>query len=263
MNIPCILSIQSSIVYGRVGNSAAVPIHAIFGHETLRVDSVVLATHPGIKQATKFITPCNQIHCLLDELTKIMRSDEIDAIQTGYLGKVEQIDIICPFIKRHSQSLYVYDPVFGDNGALYVDEVLAIKSKKKLLPLANIITPNMFELSYISEIDVTDINTAIEASKVIQANGTKWVLSTGIFSTKNEVADILVGPKTIDIFRQKRQRLGISGAGDTLAAILTSLLVSGETVPSAVKKACSITHSLIKLSQSSQSMPPLKRELIK
>ena len=82
-------------------------------------------------------------------------------------------------------------------------------------------------------------------------------------SCQLEVADILVGPKTIDIFRQKRQRLGISGAGDTLAAILTSLLVSGETVPSAVKKACSITHSLIKLSQSSQSIPPLKRELIK
>ena len=60
MKTPSILSIQSSVVSGRVGNSAAVPIHSLFEQETLRVDSVVLAAHPGIMRATKLSPPLNK-----------------------------------------------------------------------------------------------------------------------------------------------------------------------------------------------------------
>ena len=263
MKTPSILSIQSSVVSGRVGNSAAVPIHALFGHETLCVNSVVLTTHPGIMDSSKFIMPPEQMACLLGELEQIKAENDIDAIHSGYLGQKEQVTVIQKTISNHPKSIYVYDPVFGDNGSLYIDYLLAEESKKQLLPLATITTPNMFELSYLSNTEVSSIETAIKASKILQKKGPKWVLSTGIFSMKNEVADILVGPKTISAFRHKRQKTGISGAGDTLAAIFTSLLVSGETHIEAASKASDITQSLINLSPSSQSMPPLTMELIR
>ena len=263
MKIPSILSIQSSVVSGRVGNSAAVPIHSLFEQETLRVDSVVLAAHPGIMRATKFVTPIEQMSRLLQELCKVKPSSEINAIQTGYLGEIEQVNVIFSFIIDHPTSLYVYDPVFGDNGALYVDSLIAENSKSTLLPLATITTPNMFELSYLSQTEVTDIDSAIKASKIIQSKGPEWVLSTGIFSGENEISDILVIPDDVSIFSHKRQRTGVSGAGDTLTAIITSLLVAGEPIENAARKASNITQSLIGLSKSPQSMPPLTKDLIK
>ena len=258
-----ILSIQSSVVSGRVGNSAAVPIHSLFEQETLRVDSVVLAAHPGIMRATKFIPPIEQMRGLLQELRDVKPSSEINAIQTGYLGEIEQVNVILSFITDHPNSLYVYDPVFGDNGALYVDSLIAEKSKSTLLPLATITTPNMFELSYLSQMEVSGIDSAIKASKIIQSNGPEWVLSTGIYSGETEIADILVTPNDVRIFSHKRQSTGVSGAGDTLTAILTSLLVSGEPLENAARKACNITQSLIGLSNSPQSMPPLTLDLLR
>jgi pyridoxine kinase len=263
MKTPSILSIQSSVVSGRVGNSAAVPIHSLFEQETLRVDSVVLAAHPGIMRATKFIPPIEQMRCLLQELRDVKPSSEINAIQTGYLGEIEQVNVILSFITDHPNSLYVYDPVFGDNGALYVDSLIAEKSKSTLLPLATITTPNMFELSYLSQMEVSGIDSAIKASKIIKSNGPEWVLSTGIYSGETEIADILVTPNDVRIFSHKRQHTGVSGAGDTLTAILTSLLVSGEPLENAARKACTITQSLIGLSNSPQSMPPLTLDLIR
>ena len=114
-----------------------------------------------------------------------------------------------------------------------------------------------------SDICVSDIDSAVKASKIIQSKGPEWVLTTGVFSVENEIADILVGPNDISVFRHKRQRTGISGAGDTLAAILTSLLVSGKTQIEAANEACRITQSLIELSQSRQSMPLLTIDLIR
>ena len=262
MNIPCILSIQSSVVSGRVGNSAAVPIHALFGHETLCVNSVVLAAHPGIMESTKFVTPTEQMACLLAELQEVKSIDDISAIHSGYLGHKEHVNVIQKYVTNHPKSIYVYDPVFGDNDSLYIDSLLACESKKRLLPLATITTPNMFELSYLSNTKVSNIDTAIKASKILQSKGPKWVLSTGVFSMEDEIADVLVGPKTINTFHHKRKKEGVSGAGDTLAAILTSLLVSGENCTEAAKKASNITQSLINLSSSSQNMPPLSTELI-
>jgi len=261
-NPSSILSIQSSVVSGRVGNSAAAPIHAIFGQETLRIDSVILATHPGCMNSTKFITPARQIACLLEELSAITPSVRVDAIQTGYLGNAEQIDEINPFIKAHPRASYVYDPVFGDNDALYVEQHLADNSKTHLLPIASITTPNMFELSYLSQIKVSNIETAIAASRKIQQTGPKWVISTGIWASENEIADIITGPENSLIHRHKRRQTGISGAGDTLAAILTSLIVSGEPVATAASKACHITQFLIRQSDTNQLMPLLTTEML-
>ena len=263
MKSPSILSIQSSVVSGRVGNTAAVPIHTLFGHETLCINSVVLAAHPGIINASRFVMPTGQMDCLLRELKKVKSANNIDAIHTGYLGHKGQVNVIRKHVIKHPETLYIYDPVFGDNGSLYIDKELAEESKRQLLPLSTVTTPNVFESSYLSDICVCDVDSAVKASKIIQSKGPKWVLTTGVFSEENEIADILVGPDDISVFRHKRQRTGISGAGDTLAAILTSLLVSGKTHMEATNKACRITQSLIELSQSRQSMPLLTIDLIR
>ena len=263
MKSPSILSIQSSVVSGRVGNTVAVPIHTLFGHETLCINSVVLAAHPGIINASKFVMPTGQMDCLLRELEKVKSANNIDAIHTGYLGHKGQVNVIRKHVIKHPETLYIYDPVFGDNGSLYIDKELAEESKRQLLPLSTVTTPNVFESSYLSDICVYDVDSAVKASKIIQSKGPKWVLTTGVFSEENEIADILVGPDDISVFRHKRQRTGISGAGDTLAAIFTSLLVSGKTQIEAANKACRITQSLIEQSQSRQSMPLLTIDLIR
>ena len=136
MKSPSILSIQSSVVSGRVGNTVAVPIHTLFGHETLCINSVVLAAHPGIINASKFVMPTGQMDCLLRELKKVKSANNIDAIHTGYLGHKRQVNVIRKHVIKHPETLYIYDPVFGDNGSLYIDKELAEESKRQLLPFS-------------------------------------------------------------------------------------------------------------------------------
>jgi len=256
-----ILSIQSSVIAGLVGNTAAAPIYSLAGHQTFRIDSVNLAAHPGMAEVTKFIMPAVQMATLLNELCALQPMQKIKAIQTGYLGSVEQVSIISDFITKQACPLYVFDPVFGDNHKLYVAPELAAASARALLPLATITTPNAFELSYLSGQDVSCIDTAIKASRLIQDKGPKWVLATGIQITKNQVADMLSGPDTQICFRYEKQPTGISGAGDVLAALLTASLVSGGDIATAAKQASAITQALIRAS-SGKSLPLFTRAFI-
>jgi pyridoxine kinase len=149
-----ILCISSQTVYGPVGNSAAVPAMQALGHEVLALPTIVLSTHPGHGRPVGQATPAPLITEMLDVLKAHGALAGLDAVMTGYFSTVAQVIAVAKQIEtlaKQNQALHLMvDPVIGDHGKLYVAVEVAEAIRDVLLPLATIVTPNLFELTWLS-----------------------------------------------------------------------------------------------------------------
>ena len=120
-----ILSIQSAVIHGAVGNNAAMPIYQYLRQPAESVDTVQLAAHPGFGTSMLSVTPAAELGALLADYRKLDIFRELGAIQTGYFGDHSQIGPVAQFIAASTQAnkplIYLLDPVLGDSGRLYVD----------------------------------------------------------------------------------------------------------------------------------------------
>ena len=148
-----VLCISSQTVYGPVGNSAAVPALQALGHEVMALPTVVLSNHPGHGKPVGQATPAPLLEQMLQTLDGLGAFNGLDAVMTGYFANAAQVIAVANQIEslaKLNQALHVLvDPVIGDHGALYVAEDVAEAIRDHLLPLATIITPNLFELDVV------------------------------------------------------------------------------------------------------------------
>ncbi len=141
-----ILAISSQVVYGPVGLSAIVPALQALGHEVLAVPTVLLSYHPGHGTPVR----CSiDVAALMSAVETIGALNFVDAIITGYFASADQVIETAALIKKLRPKIILVDPVIGDHGRLYVKEDVALAIRDHLLPLATIITPNAFELSWL------------------------------------------------------------------------------------------------------------------
>ncbi len=149
-----VIVISSHVVRGSVGNRAAVFALETLGFPVWAVPTVVLPWHPGHGPAGRIVPPPHEFATLMQDLERAPWLGEVGAILTGYLGHPEQADAVAGLIKavkaRNPNALYLCDPVIGDQKGLYVPEATANGIRDKLLPLADIATPNRFELSWLT-----------------------------------------------------------------------------------------------------------------
>ena len=153
-----VLCISSQTVYGPVGNSAAVPALQAGGHEVMQIPTVVLSNHPGHGTPAGQATSAELLEDMLAALNRINAFDKLDAVMTGYFTSAAQVVAVAKQIsalKAARESLHVLvDPVIGDHGARYVPVDVANTIRDYLLPLATITTPNLFELTWLTGLDV-------------------------------------------------------------------------------------------------------------
>jgi pyridoxine kinase len=155
-----VLCISSQTVYGPVGNSAAVPALQAEGHEVMQLPTVLLSNHPGHGKPAGQSTPAPLLEDMLDTLDSINAFDSLNAVMTGYFTSSAQVTAVANQItalKTATKTLHVLvDPVIGDHGALYVPMDVAEAIRDRLLPLATIATPNMFELTWLTGLEAVD-----------------------------------------------------------------------------------------------------------
>jgi pyridoxine kinase len=153
-----VLCISSQTVYGPVGNSAAVPALQAAGHEVMQIPTVILSNHPGHGKPAGQPTSAELLENMLAALNRINAFDGLDAVMTGYFTSAAQVVAATKQInalKAENELLHVLvDPVIGDNGAPYVPIDVAEAIRYHLLPLATITTPNLFELAWLTGLDV-------------------------------------------------------------------------------------------------------------
>ncbi len=246
-----ILSIQSAVTIGFVGNNVAGPVITHLGHQPLLVNTVALAAHPGYGLFAGGPMPDATFNAILGALSTLGELKTIGTVITGYLGALKQVRAISQLIEtwqlEQTEGFYILDPVLGDNGRIYVDDKLVTAMLDKLLPLANFVTPNQFELELLSGETVRDVPSADKAAQHLLAQypDLNGVLVTGVNHLDNSIHDRFISHTDLIDMAFKKRTSGIAGGGDLLTTIFASWLASGHSFKNSFKAASAQAHAII------------------
>lgn len=248
-----ILSIQSHVSYGHVGNSAAVfPLQRI-GHEVWPVHTVNFSNHTGYGQWGGELIPAAQVRNVIDGMEQRGAFGRIDAILSGYQGGSDIADVIVDAVARikeaNPQAVYACDPVMGNaKSGCFVSDLIPPLLRDKVVPVADIITPNQFELEYLTGVPAHDTASTLEAIAAAQEMGPNTVLVTSVrrpetpadaieMIAANEQGAWLVRTPFIDFKR--------NGSGDVIAALFTGHYIRERNAADALARTASSVFDLI------------------
>jgi pyridoxine kinase len=211
-----ILAISSQVAWGPVGLTAAVPALQAQGHEVVAIPTITLSNHPGHGKPAGFRTAPQDMAGIIDTLDAMGVLAGCDAILTGYFATAQQVDEAARAILAVPSAFVLVDPVIGDNGALYVPEEVAAAVRDLLLPLASCITPNAFELAWLSGQDVTG-----EASAIVAAHQSPApeVLATSVPEGGGMLTTLAITEETVDRVATARRDHVPHGTGDFLSGL--------------------------------------------
>ena len=189
-----VIVISSHVVRGSVGNRAAVFALETRGHPVWAVPTVILPYHPGHGPATRIVPDRNQFEGLLDDLANSRWLGELGGILTGYIADAAQAEAAGRFVTRlkakNPDAIHLCDPVMGDDGGLYVHEDTAAAIRTHLAGRADILTPNRFELEWLSGESISGVNEARRAAANLAP---ATVLATSIPAMmRGNIANLLV-----------------------------------------------------------------------
>ena len=232
-----VLSIQSEVVFGHVGQGAARFALQRLGHEVWALPTVLYSSHAGYPHVQGDVTPTHLLRRLLDGLSANGWLSRCDAVLSGYLGDAEQADVVAEAVLRvkraNPKAIYCLDPVLGDNGRAYARIGIAEAMARHLLPLADIVTPNAFELLQLSALPVTGPVDAIAAA---QRLGRPLVLVTSVPQGAGRIGALAVS-RTERWFASTPLLQEVPhGAGDLLAALFLAEQMSGSSVADALRR---------------------------
>ncbi len=222
-----ILSIQSSVAYGHVGNSAAVfPLQRI-GVEVWPVVTVHFSNHTGYGAWRGMVLPAETVSGVIQGIEERGVLGECDGVLSGYMGDASLGEVILDAFARvrkaNPNAAYCCDPVMGDVGrGFFVRPGIPEFMRDRALPVATIITPNQFELEYLSNRVVTGIDSALAAVDAVMARGPRVVLVTSLRRTDAKVDSIeMLAANSAEAFTIETPLLPLSvnGAGDMTAAL--------------------------------------------
>jgi pyridoxine kinase len=180
---PHVLSIQSHVTFGYVGNKAATLPMQLHGLHVDPLNTVNFATHGGYPVVKGWRTSPKQIDDVIDGLRSNGILDRYRFILSGYIGKADTIRSVASAVreikdlrsKLSKETTFVCDPVLGDNGKLYVEEA-AVEAYHEMLPLATMITPNGFETEVLSGVAPKSRDSARAAARFFHALGVRVVV---------------------------------------------------------------------------------------
>lgn len=163
-----VLILSSHVAASRVGGRVAVSALEARGIDTVFCPSVLLGRHPGHGAPGGGAVPAEQFGSMLEGVAAHGLFGRFDAVLTGYFASVAQVEIAAAAIGEIRTAspgvLIVVDPIIGDDGTLYVGEDIAAAIRDVLVPLADIITPNAFELGWLAGLEIITPDDFIAAA---------------------------------------------------------------------------------------------------
>ena len=222
-----ILSIQSWVSYGHLGNASAVfPLQRL-GAEVWAVNTVQFSNHTGYGAWRGSVFGAELIHELVEGISERGALPRCDAVLSGYMGAAEIGEAILAAAARaksaNAAAMYCCDPVIGDVGrGVFVRPGIPEFMRDRGVPAADIVTPNQFELEWLTGREVRTLDAAKAAVAALQARGPRCVLVTSLHTegTPEGAVDLLAGEGG-EFWRVRTPLLplSINGAGDAIAAL--------------------------------------------
>ena len=248
--MPTVLSVQSRVAYGHVGNAASVfPLQRL-GIEAWALDTVAFSNHTGHGQWRGSVVPAAEIAVLFEGIAALGVLPRIDAVLSGYLGDAATgpvlLDIVCRIRKANPAALFCCDPVIGDvDTGSYVTEGIAEFFRDRALALADIVTPNRFELEYLTGRSIGSLAEAGAAAALLRALGPGIVLVTSLEYAADRIAMLAAGPGGVWAVETPRLPVMLNGCGDVTAALFLARLLRGESLPDALALTAASIYAVI------------------
>lgn len=250
-----VISIQSQVAYGHVGNSAAVFPMQMRGIDVVAVPTTLLSNRPGYPTIRGRVLEAPLVADLLLGIEERGAVDTAQMILSGYLGSADNAAVVADFVARAKAKnpalLYCCDPVLGDRDrGLFVHADIPPLVRDLLCPLADIITPNHFEFEWLCGAKTASIDQVLKAARAFMARGTVVITSAELADTpEGEIETLAVERAKEDFkaFRVRTPKLPISpnGTGDLFAALLVAARVRGFDTPDALSHAASAIFAVL------------------
>jgi pyridoxine kinase len=230
-----ILSIQSAVAYGHVGNSAAVfPLQRL-GFEVWPVNTVLFSNHTGYGAWRGRIVPLEWVEEIIAGLADRGAIPRTRAVLSGYLGDANLGEAVLRTVARvrgeRPDMVYACDPVMGDEGrGFFVKAGIPEFFRDHAMPVADIVTPNQFELAWLAGGPVEDLNDAMDAAAAVRAKGPKIVVCTSLaLDDPAELGILAHSAEASWLCRTPRLPVTLNGTGDAFTALfLGSWLKTGD-----------------------------------
>jgi pyridoxine kinase len=249
-----ILSIQSHVAYGHAGNSAAVfPLQRI-GVEVWPVHTVAFSNHTGYGAWRGPQLGADAVRLVVQGIEERGVLGQCDGVLSGYIGSPDVgeavIDAVARVKRANPAARSCCDPVIGDTGrGIFVRQGIPEFIKQRLLPIADIVTPNQFELEYLAGRATPTLDDLVAAIDAVHARGPGVVLVTSmrIDDTLSGCIDLAVSDG-VDRCRLRLPELpvAVGGAGDVLAALFFAHHLRSGSAAEAMSRAASSVFGVLK-----------------
>ncbi|MGR5145080.1 pyridoxal kinase PdxY [Photobacterium alginatilyticum] len=253
-----ILSIQSHVAYGHAGNSSAVFPMQRMGFEVWPIHTVQFSNHTQYKQGwTGRAFSASDIDELVQGLDNIDALSRCEAILTGYQGSAEQCEVVIRTVEKvkaqNPSAIYVCDPVMGapDKGCI-VAPGIAEHLVNDLMPIADVIVPNQFELSQFAQMEINTLSDAVTACHIALEKGPKAVLVKHLYCISDNKFSMMLATRE-GCFLAQRPHLPFElqpvGVGDLISAVFTAGLLKGNSPREAFQHCHDACYGVLKRTQ--------------
>lgn len=263
-----VLSIQSAVAYGHVGNSAAVfPLQRI-GHEVWPVYTVNYSNHTGYGAWKGPMIPAADVAAVIEGIGERGAFKLVDAVLSGYQGGDDIADVIIDAVAKvkaeNPNAIYACDPVMGSaKSGCFVADTIPPLLRSKVVPVADLITPNQFELGYLTERKADDLDSTLAAVDAAREMGPSTVLVTSVErpdAQEDTIEMVAVDDHGKWIVRTPKLPFKRNGSGDVTAALFTGhylhALAQGDernAARDALAKTASAVYDMLKLTYEADS----------
>lgn len=229
-----VLSLQSHVAYGHVGNAAAVFPLQRMGFNVMPVHTVQFSNHTGYGSWTGQVFDAGHIRDVLKGMEARGALAKVDALLTGYLGSPAMAAVVLEVREMlPAHAFWTCDPVMGDVGrGFFVHRDIPAFFRDRAVKQARIMTPNQFELEYLSGQTIETLDDAKAACRVLHESGVEIVLLTSLIhaETKPDTIEMIASERNGAVHRVVTPRLPfdppLSGAGDMTAALFTGHILN-------------------------------------
>lgn len=254
-----ILSVQSWVAYGYVGNTAAIfPLQRL-GFNVWAVHTVMFSNHTGYGSWKGQGFEPQLISNVIQGIKE--RGQHPDAMLSGYLGDAAIGDVIVSTVQQEKQTnpsfLYCCNPVMGnsENGC-FVKPGISDFFQNKALPWVDILTPNQFELEFITNQKIISLDDALQAIDIVLEKGPRIVFLTGLKRPDSEAntIEMIAATKTQAFFIKTPQfPLVVNGAGDIATALFLGQFLQSNEISISLQKTASAMYALLQKTHESKS----------
>jgi pyridoxine kinase len=255
-----LLSIQSHVAYGHVGNSAATfPLQRL-GVEVWPVHTVQFSNHPGHKKWRGQAFPAAQVREVVQGIAELGVLKTCDGVISGYLGTAEIGEVVLEAVAQvkaaNPRVRYCCDPVIGDGGKVYVQAGIPEFFRERARPAADVLTPNQFELEQLSGIKVRSYADAAQACDALHGKGPATIFVTGlrVAGTPRDAFDLYASSDGERMrVRVPRLEVTVQGTGDTIAALFFFHLLRTSSMETALEIAASSMFGVLERTQAAKA----------